>query len=36
MLMHAVEKNNSFFSFTFARFFAGFYYYAQKDVAVRM
>lgn len=31
MLHLIAEKFNSFFYFTFARFFAGFYYYAVKD-----
>lgn len=30
------SKLNSFFMFTFVRFFAGFYYYTQKFEAVRM
>ncbi len=30
------EKLNSFFYSTFARFYAGFYYYAQKEITARM
>ena len=30
MTIFGSEKSNTFFSFTFARFFAGYYYYTQK------
>lgn len=33
---HSIKSDNSFYAFTFVRFFAGFYYYAQKDSDARM
>jgi hypothetical protein len=36
MLMHGIEKLNQFFSFTFARFYAGFYCYAPVLTDARM
>ena len=32
----SIEKLNSFFSFTFARFYAGFYWFAEKNAYARM
>lgn len=36
MIANIAEKLNNFFTFTFARFFAGFYCYATVEIDARM